>query len=162
MAKHRPNKQDKFHQGEYKIRNPHKYIGDPTDIIYRSSWEYKFMLYCDLNDGVLKWGSETIKIPYIDMHGVTRNYLPDFYLETLNKKNPHLVNKFVIEIKPEAQTRQPDIPKTISEKKLKALTYQLQEWQKNKHKWAFAIEWCKGRDMQFWLVTETQIGNFNP
>lgn len=162
MSKHRPNKADKFHQGEYKLKNPNKYLGDPRDIIYRSSWEYKFMLYCDLNEGVLKWGSETIKIPYITRDGHRKNYIPDFYLETVNKNNPLYNNKFLVEVKPEEQTREPVIPKTISEKRLKNLEYQIQQWNINKHKWAFAIEWCRGRGIQFWLVTEQQINSFKP
>jgi hypothetical protein len=157
---HAPNKQDKFHQGKYKIKNVQKYIGDPTDIVYRSSWEYKFMLYCDLNEDILKWGSEVFKIPYVDYLGKSRTYIPDFYLETRNSTNPDFMNKYVIEIKPEKEIREPEIPKNISEKKLKNLEYELGVWQKNKYKWKYAIEWCNNRDMKFWLVTEKHLNNF--
>ena len=37
----------RFHQGKYKLRNPQKYKGDVSNCIYRSSWEYKFYVYCD-------------------------------------------------------------------------------------------------------------------
>lgn len=156
---HVPNKSDKFHQGYYKIKNPDKYLGNPVDIVYRSSWEYKFMIYCDLNEEILKWGSEIIKIPYTDYLGKNRTYIPDFYLETRNKKNPDFLNKFLVEIKPEKETKEPIIPKNISEKKLKTLEYELSVWQKNKYKWTYAIDWCKNRDIKFWLITEVQLNS---
>jgi hypothetical protein len=34
----RPNKPDKYHQGYYKLQNPEKYVGNPNEIIYRSSY----------------------------------------------------------------------------------------------------------------------------
>lgn len=160
---HAPSNPDKYHQGKYKIKNVHKYIGNPVDIVYRSSWEYKFMLYCDLNDGILKWGSEVFRIPYVDYKGHSRIYIPDFYLETRNTKVDGLMNRFLIEIKPEKEIRQPIIPQgNISEKKLKQLEYELGVWQKNKYKWKHTIEWCKNRDIQFWLVTEKHLGQFKP
>ena len=162
MSKNIPNKADKFHQGFYKIQNYTKYIGNPVDIVYRSSWEYKFMLYCDLNEGVIKWGSECFKIPYTDNMGHNRVYIPDFYLETINKNNPSILNKFLVEVKPLKETIEPIIPKTITEKKLKALEWDITTWQKNKHKWAYAIEWCKNRDMIFQIVTEENLNQFKP
>ena len=45
-------------KGRYKPINPNKYQGDPTNIIYRSSWELKFMRFCDLRDDVVQWQSE--------------------------------------------------------------------------------------------------------
>ncbi len=156
----KPNNPGKYHQGKYKIQNPQKYIGDPTDIVYRSSWEYKFMVYCDMNEYVLRWGSEVFKIPYTDYVGHGRTYIPDFYLETRNTKIPDLINRYIVEIKPEQEIREPEIPKNISPKKLKQLEYQLATWQKNKYKWVHAVEWCKTRDMKFWLVTEKHLNKY--
>ena len=42
------------YKGKYRPTNPKKYKGDPTNIIYRSLWERKFMCYCDLNDNILE------------------------------------------------------------------------------------------------------------
>jgi hypothetical protein len=64
-------------------------------------------------------------VPYIDKDGKNRIYIPDFYLETINKQNPEFMNKFVVEIKPEAEIREPEIPVNISEKKFKQLEYKL-------------------------------------
>lgn len=41
-----------YYQGKYKVKNYQKYKGDPTNVIYRSSWELKFLKYCDDNDNV--------------------------------------------------------------------------------------------------------------
>ena len=157
-----PSGGGKTKSGYYKIINSHKYMGNPSDIVFRSSWEYKFMVYCDLNTGILKWGSEPFKIPYIDYLGHHRTYIPDFYVESLNNQNPDFINKFLVEVKPDKEIREPVIPKTITEKKLKNLEYELSVWQKNKHKWVFAKEWAKNRDMQFWLITENNLNSFKP
>lgn len=153
-----PTGNSNFHSGFYKIQNPHKYLGNPVDIVFRSSWEYKFMIYCDLNEGVLKWGSEVFKVPYIDRMGHNHVYIPDFYLETRDKKNDGLMNRFLVEIKPEKEIREPIIPAgNISEKKMKQLEWSIGVWQKNKYKWTYTIEWCKARDIKFWLVTEVHL-----
>ena len=47
----------RFKQGVYKCKNPQKYKGDPTGIVYRSLWELKFMKYCDLNEKILDWSA---------------------------------------------------------------------------------------------------------
>ena len=46
------------YRGRYSPSNPKKYKGDPSNIIYRSLWERKFMVYCDMNDKIVEWGSE--------------------------------------------------------------------------------------------------------
>ena len=162
MGKYGLNGNDKYHQGEYHIKNPQKYIGDPTNILYRSSWEYKFMLYCDLNPGILKWGSEIIKISYIDRLGKGHNYIPDFYLETKERVNEGQMNKFLVEVKPEEETHQPIVPLNITTNKLKQLEYKMAMWMKNSYKWSYAVEWCKSRDIKFWLVTQEQLSKFKP
>jgi hypothetical protein len=155
MSTHQPNKQTDYHQGYYKIQHVHKYLGNPAEIVYRSSWEFKFMLYCDLNPGVIKWCSEMYRIPYVDFKGKQRTYIPDFYIETQGEEK---LNRFLIEIKPEQETKEPEIPKgTISKNKLKGIEYQCAAWIKNKHKWAFTVEWCKNRDIEFKIVTEHYI-----
>lgn len=160
MSKHEPNQQTVYHQGYYKIQNVHKYLGNPSEIVYRSSWEYKFMLWCDLNPGVLKWCSEMYRIQYVDFKGKPRTYIPDFYIET---QGDGIVNRYLVEIKPEQETVEPQIPKgTISKNRLKSIEYQCAVWVKNKHKWAFATEWCKARDIEFKIVTEHYINKLRP
>jgi len=59
-------REKKYHQGIFNPKNPNKYKGNPNNIVYRSSWELKFMRYCDLNEKILEWGSEEFFIPYLD------------------------------------------------------------------------------------------------
>ena len=74
------------YKGKYKPSNPKKYKGDPTNIIYRSLWERKFMKYCDDNENILEWGSEEFFVPYKDpVTGKKRRYFPDFYINTLTR-----------------------------------------------------------------------------
>ena len=53
----------KYKQGVYKPINPEKFIGKTAQ--YRSGLELKFFRFFDLNENVIKWGSENIVIPYI-------------------------------------------------------------------------------------------------
>ena len=53
------------YKGKFTPTNPRKYIGDPTQIVYRSSYELKFMKWCDINASVKRWASEEIVIPYL-------------------------------------------------------------------------------------------------
>ena len=48
------------YSGKYKPTNIEKYKGDHRNIIYRSLWERKFMVYCDSNEKILEWGSEEL------------------------------------------------------------------------------------------------------
>ena len=43
MSRNRSNiGNKKYKQGKYILINKEKYLGDPTNIIYRSSWEFFF------------------------------------------------------------------------------------------------------------------------
>ena len=48
------------YSGIYKPKNPQKYKGNPTRIIYRSMWEKKFMIFCDTTTSIIEWGSEEV------------------------------------------------------------------------------------------------------
>ena len=45
----------KYKQGKYQLRNPDKYKGNPSEVIYRSSWEFAFCNYLDTNENIVKW-----------------------------------------------------------------------------------------------------------
>jgi len=118
------------------------------------------MLWCDLSPGIVKWCSEPLRIGYVDFFGKKRSYIPDFIIETVNTTDPNKEanNRFLVEIKPSHETVEPIIPKGyISPKQLKNLEYACAVWQKNKHKWAYALQWCKKHDIVFKIVTEVQI-----
>ena len=70
------------YKGRYFPTNPKKYRGNPNQIIYRSLWERKVMVYCDKNDAIIEWGSEEVIVPYLSpMDGKIHRYFPDFYMK---------------------------------------------------------------------------------
>lgn len=69
-------------KSRYKPVYPKKYQGDPNNIICRSSWERIFCRWCDLNDNIIAWGSEEIRIKYYDpVKQKIRTYFPDFIIK---------------------------------------------------------------------------------
>ena len=100
------------YSGIYKPLNPQKYKGNVNNVIYRSSWEKRFMIYCDKNRAVVEWGSEEIAISYRSIDNRPHRYYPDFYMKV--RQNNGTYKKFLIEIKPKAQTRKPKKPLRLS------------------------------------------------
>ena len=71
------------YSGRYIPKNPKKYKGDPSKVIYRSLWERRFMTYCDSSVSIVEWGSEEIIIPYLSpWDKKIHRYFPDFYIKT--------------------------------------------------------------------------------
>ena len=141
------------YKGRYNPVNPNKYKGNSQNIIYRSLWERKFMVYCDTNDKVLEWGSEEIIIPYISpWDGKKHRYFPDFYIKV--KQSSGNIKKFIIEVKPKKQTRP---PKPV-ERKTKRWIKEVRTFGINEAKWKHATKWCKDNDMEFKILTEEELG----
>ena len=141
------------YKGRYNPVNPKKYKGNPQNIIYRSLWERKFMVYCDTNDKVLEWGSEEIIIPYISpWDSKVHRYFPDFYIKV--KQSSGNIKKFIIEVKPKKQTRP---PKPV-ERKTKRWIKEVRTFGINEAKWKHASKWCKDNDMEFKILTEEELG----
>ena len=141
------------YKGRYNPVNPKKYKGNPQNIIYRSLWERKFMVYCDTNDKVLEWGSEEIIIPYISpWDSKVHRYFPDFYIKV--KQSSGNLKKFIIEVKPKKQTRP---PKPV-ERKTKRWIKEVRTFGINEAKWKHASKWCKDNDMEFKILTEEELG----
>ena len=98
------------YKGKYYPSYPRKYKGDPTNIIYRSLWERKFMVYCDKNERILEWGSEEIALPYRSpADNKVHRYFPDFYIKV--QENTGKIKRYLIEVKPHKQTQKPKNPK---------------------------------------------------
>ena len=132
---------------------PRKYKGDPTNIIYRSLWERKFMVYCDKNDNILEWASEEIAIPYRSpVDNRVHRYFPDFYMKV--KERGGKIKRYVIEVKPAKQTKPPVKPK----RQTKGYIREAYEYAKNQAKWKMAREFCADRQWEFKVVTEKELG----
>jgi hypothetical protein len=141
------------YKGKYSPSFPRKYKGDHRNIVYRSLWERKFMVYCDKNENVLQWGSEEIAIPYrspVDRR--IHRYFPDFYIKY--KDTNGKIRKSIIEVKPLRQCSPPPKPK----KQTRGYIYEAYEYAKNQAKWKAAREWCLDRGYEFKVMTEKELG----
>ena len=128
------------YKGKYYPSFPRKYKGDPTNIIYRSLWERKFMVYCDKNDNILEWASEEIAIPYRSpIDNRVHRYFPDFYMKV--KETNGRIKNYVIEVKPAKQTIPPKKPK----RQTKGYIREAYEYARNQAKWKMAKEFCADR-----------------
>lgn len=135
----------KWAQGAYKITNPAKYVGkgDPR---YRSGWEFAFMRFCDTNEHVLQWASESINVPYRHpLTGKQTIYVPDFLVVYRTKNNT--VKAEVIEIKPSGQSMITEKQKP-QERAVVAV---------NHAKWAAATAWCQRQGLTFRVITEKEM-----
>ena len=96
----------KYHQGLFHPRHPKKYLGDVRNIIYRSSWELRFLQWCDSNDNIIEYASEEFSIPYLSpLDNRPHRYYPDFLIKV--KEAAGVTKKYVIEVKPKRQTQPP-------------------------------------------------------
>ena len=141
------------YKGKFQPKNTQKYVGNPTNIVYRSLWERKFMIYCDTNENVLEWGSEEIAIPYRSpVDEKIHRYFPDAYIKV--KEPDGSIKKYLIEIKPHKQTMPPKKP----QRQTKGYIYEVYEYAKNQSKWEAATEYCKDRGWTFKILSENELG----
>lgn len=141
------------YSGRFTPKNPKKYGGDPTNIIYRSLWELRVMKYLDDNPSVLEWKSEEIAIPYISPVDNRRHrYFPDFIVKV--KKAGGDIKTLMLEVKPEHQTKEPKVQK----KKTKKYLTEVMTWGVNQAKWKAAEEYCLDMGWEFKLITERELG----
>ena len=141
------------YKGRYRPSNPKKYKGDSSNIIYRSLWERKFMVYCDNQTKILEWGSEEIVLPYQSpIDNKVHRYYPDFYIKV--RESNGKIKRYIIEIKPKKQTVEPKMKK----RKTKGYIYEVYEYAKNQAKWKAAEEFCKDRMWEFKVLTEDELG----
>jgi hypothetical protein len=135
----------KFAQGVYVPKNPAKYVGK-RDPRYRSGWEHAFMRFCDSNDNILQWASESISIPYRHpLTGKMTMYVPDFLITYRTKNNQ--MRAELIEIKPKKQS--------ILESKMSANDRAIVAV--NYAKWDAATKWARRQGLQFRVITEDDI-----
>jgi hypothetical protein len=144
----------KYHQGKYRLLHPEKYVGNATDIVYRSSWELRFNRWCDLNPSVVKWNSEEIVIPYYSSaEGKNRRYFVDYIIQMKTDKGT--LETLLIEIKPSVQQQK---PKNHGNKKPENYLAEMTTYQVNQDKWAAATLWAEKQGMRFVVLNEYDLG----
>ncbi len=142
----------KFRQGRFNPQNPEKYLGDVRNIIYRSSWELRFLRWCDQNVNIIEYGSEEFFIPYISpVDNRVHRYYPDFIIKVRHKDKS--IKRYVVEVKPDKQTRPPKQGKRVT----KSFIYETKTYAVNQAKWKAAQEWCKDRMLEFKVITEREL-----
>jgi len=135
-------------QGKFQPLNPSKYMGNPTNIVFRSSWELAVMRLLDNNPEVVGWGSEEVVIPYRSpLDGRVHRYFTDMIVKN---KNGEVI---IIEIKPYQQTQQPVPPK----KQTKRFINEVTTYVVNQAKWKAAEEYCNTKGWKFMILTEKEI-----
>ena len=137
------------YSGKFIPKNPDKYRGDPSNVIYRSLWEFKLMKYLDDHKQIVRWSSEEFCIPYrspIDrkMH----RYFPDFWVEKNNGE------QMVIEVKPKQHLKPPPKQKRQTKKYLS----EMYRFAINQRKFEVAEEYCKNRGMKWMIMTQDELG----
>ena len=143
----------KSYKGFFKPKNPNKYKGDSSNIIYRSRWELKFMMYLDERKEVISWGSEEVVIPYRSpIDGRIHRYFTDFIVTKINSEG--IKETAIIEIKPLKQTKPPKIQNKIT----KQYITEVKTWGVNEAKWKAATAYCKDRGWTFHIFTEKELG----
>ena len=143
----------KRYKGKFKIKNSEKYIGDSTNVIYRSLMELNFMKWCDKSEKVLKWSSEEVIVPYISpMDKKRHRYFPDFLIQT--EKGWTL-----IEVKPQVQTKPPKklLVENLTPKKKRRYAYAVKTWLVNEAKWEAAKKVCEVKGWRFQIMTDKQL-----
>ena len=139
---------NKAYSGRYSVKNPSKYNGDPSNVIFRSLWERSLMKFLDDCPDVVKWMSEGTVIGYVC--GTDRKphrYFVDFTI-TFKNGETHLV-----EVKPEKETIAPKQPK----KKTQRYILEVVTYIKNQSKWTAAKKYAEDHGMIFSVWTEKTL-----
>lgn len=136
------------YKGKYRVKNISKYEGDPSKCIYRSMWERQVFRWCDDNPSILKWSSEETVVPYrCRTDKRIHRYFVDLKIKTKDNQT------WLIEIKPDKETKEPKKRNTKSKQYLnEVMTYV-----KNQSKWEAAKEYAETRGWKFQVWTEKTI-----
>lgn len=139
------------YKGFYKIKNPRKYRGNPTQCIFRSLWERKFMKYCDTNEKVLRWSSEEVRIPYLSpIDRRVHHYYVDFWIEVQDREGR--IRECLVEIKPKRQLKKPEMKGSKTSYLKEVRTFII-----NTEKWRSARMYCKKKNWSFKILTEREL-----
>jgi len=139
--------------GKYTPENPSKVIGKGKTN-YRSSYERRFMYWCDHFDAVKQWSYEDIIIPYVcRLDHKPHRYFIDFYVVCINPDTGN-EDKFIIEVKPSIQMK-PPVKKRFKSKR--SFLQASSTYIVNRDKQLAAQAFCKTHGMLYRVITEKHI-----
>ena len=143
------------YKGKYKVKNREKYVGAVDNVQYRSSWERRFMVYCDVTQSkIVRWSSEELILPYRSpVDGKIHRYFPDFFIKYRDALGK--MRNVVIEVKPAKQLK---MPKKNPKKRTKSWAYEVQTYVVNQAKFKAAEAYCADRKYEFRIMTEKELG----
>jgi hypothetical protein len=105
------------------------------------------MTFCDSNDNIIYWASESLRIPYKHpFTGKATIYVPDFLVVYENKNGMKIAE--VVEIKPKKQSIIESKVASAKDRMVVAI---------NHAKWIAANAYCKSQGMAFRVITEDDI-----
>ena len=138
------------YKGKYKIKNPEKYLGDYTKVVYRSLWERQAFKWCESNSRIRAWNSEEVVIPYkCKTDNRIHRYFIDLFIEMDNG------DCILVEIKPKKQTTAPKKPSRKTKKYINEVTTYI----KNTSKWTAANDFASHKGWKFQIWTEDTLKN---
>lgn len=138
-------------KGLYTPLHPEKYLGNPAKIRFLSSWELRFMNFCDVNENVIAWGSEEFRVKYFNpIKNKVCDYIPDFIIKYKDASGTIITE--VIEIKPLKE----------SVLRAKMSTYDKVQLTINHAKWTAAKAMCDAAGIKFRVITEAEMFRQKP
>ena len=105
------------------------------------------MTFCDGNDNVIYWATESMRIPYKHpLTGKPTIYVPDFLVVYQNKFGKQVAE--VVEIKPKKQSIIESKVASAKDRMVVAI---------NHAKWTAAMAYCKSQGLTFRVITEDDL-----
>jgi hypothetical protein len=163
----KPKSNSPYKQGYYSPVNLEKYMADPGQIIYRSSWEYRFCHACDMNPNIVKWSSEPIGIDFYNPIKVANwqqkgvepklsKYYIDFFIVV---KQGNELKKYLVEVKPNSHIKPPVLEGRQTLNKIKNYNYLLNAYIVNRAKFEAAQRYAQLNGWQFVVCDEKFFSN---
>lgn len=140
----KPSKNSRFTQGYIDPSTCKKLFESIQNqpVIYRSSWEKRFVKWCESCKRVKQWGSECVSIRYyLPTDEKWHTYYPDFLVQMEDG------TMMVVEIKPLSQVEKPN----------SANEWATRTYVKNMSKWRTIKSACETRGYKFCILTENTI-----
>jgi hypothetical protein len=133
-------------KGRFIPKHPEKYLGDPSRIIFRSSWEIRLFQWLDSTPAVMQWASEEFSVPYLSpVDNRVHQYYPDALV--IYKDKYGNVQKEIVEVKPYKETVL--TPKSTDRDKYALMI--------NEAKWKAAAAFATQQGMKFRVITEKSM-----